>query len=188
MASAWQDMMIALACSSSLTRVLQNNRRISSTANQFVGGPDEDSALRTALVLRQRGIRASLFFLGEYITDPAIAGLTVDSLARVLAALNRHGLDTHVSMDPTQIGFSIRDELGEENALRVAASFPAQRSAHSFLMVDMEDVCTSTAPSGCEAFWRTEVFRPPSRCRPTCGEPKRTSRAFCGSGSRACGS
>ena len=64
----------------------------------------------------------------------------VDSLARVLAALNRHGLDTHFSMDPTQIGFSIRDELGEENALRVAASFPAQRSAHSFLMVDMEDV------------------------------------------------
>jgi proline dehydrogenase len=131
--------MIALARSASLTRFMQGNLRVSATANQFVGGPDKDAALRTALALREHGVRASLFFLGEYITDPAITRLTVDSLAAVLASLNREGLDTHVSVDPTQIGFSISDELGEENALRLAAAYPAQRSAHSFLMVDMED-------------------------------------------------
>jgi proline dehydrogenase len=43
-------------------------------------------------------------------------------------------------VDPTQIGYSIQNELGEENALRLAASFPAQHSARSFLMIDMEDV------------------------------------------------
>src|SRR5271157_6545191 len=107
-------MMIALACNSSLTRALQNNRRMSSAANQFVGGPDEDSALRTALMLRQQGIRASLFFLGEYIIDPAITRQTVDSLVRLLPQLDERGLDTHVSVDSTQIGYSIRPELGEE--------------------------------------------------------------------------
>jgi proline dehydrogenase len=132
--------MIALARSDSLTRLVQNNSRISSAANQFVGGLDEDAALRTALELRQRGIRASLFFLGEYITDPAVSRQTIDSLLRLLPSLDRHGLDTHVSVDPTQIGYAIRAELGEENALRLAASFPAQHSAHSFLMIDMEDV------------------------------------------------
>ncbi len=133
-------MMIALARNSSLTRFLQGTRSLSSPANQFVGGPDEDAALRTALALRQRGIRASLFCLGEYITDPDITRHTVDSLLRLLPQLNAHGLDTHVSVDPTQIGYSIGHGLGEENALRLAAAYPAQPSAHSFLMIDMEDV------------------------------------------------
>jgi proline dehydrogenase len=64
---------------------------------------------------------------------------TADSLVRLLPQLDERGLDTHVSVDPTQIGYSIRPELGEENALRLAAAFPARRSAHSFLMIDMED-------------------------------------------------
>jgi proline dehydrogenase len=139
MVPAWQNMMIALARSDSLTRRVQSNSRISAAANQFVGGLDEDAALRTALELRQRGIRASLFFLGEYITDTAATRQTVDSLVRLLPELDRHGLDTHISVDPTQIGYAIRASLGEENALRLAASFPAQHSAHSFLMIDMED-------------------------------------------------
>jgi proline dehydrogenase len=139
LASAWQNMMIALARSDSLTRHVQRNSRISSAAKHFVGGPDEDAALRTALELRQRGIRASLFFLGEYITDPAVTRQTVDSLVRLLPTLDPHGLDTHISVDPTQIGYAIRAEIGEENALRLAASFPAQHSARSFLMIDMED-------------------------------------------------
>jgi proline dehydrogenase len=140
MAPAWQNLMIALARSHSLTRIAQGNSRISFAANQFVGGLDEDAALHTTLALRQRGIRASLFFLGEYITDPAVTRQTVDSLVRLLPALDSHGLDTHISVDPTQIGYSIRPELGQENALRLAAAFPARRSAHSFLMIDMEDV------------------------------------------------
>ena len=139
MVFAWQSLMIALARSSSVTRLLQGNRRISATASQFVAGPDEDAALRTALMLRERGVRASLFFLGEYTTDEAMTRRTIESLARVIEALNQSGLDTHVSVDPSQIGYAIRDELGEENALCLAASFPAQRTAHSFLMLDMED-------------------------------------------------
>jgi proline dehydrogenase len=140
MVSLWQSFLIALARSNSLTRLVQSNSRLSLAANQFVGGLDEDAALKTALALHQQGIRASLFFLGEYITDPAITRQTIDSLVRLLPALDSHGLDTHVSVDPTQIGYSIRQELGEENALRLAASFPSRRSAHSFLMIDMEDV------------------------------------------------
>ncbi len=140
MISAWQNTMIALARSASVTRRVQNSPRIAAAANHFVGGVNENAAIRTALELRQRGIRASLFCLGEYITDPAITRQTVDSLVRLLPALDALGLDTHVSVDPTQIGYAIQDQLGEENALRLAAAYPARRSAHSFLMIDMEDV------------------------------------------------
>jgi proline dehydrogenase len=139
MGNVWQSTMIALARSAALTRFLQANRRISSTATQFIGGPDEDAALQTALRLRKRGIRASLFYLGEYTTDEAATRQTVESLLRLLPRLNANVLDTHISVDPSQIGYAIRDALGEENVLRLAASFPAQRSARSFLMVDMED-------------------------------------------------
>ena len=51
--------------------------------------------------------------------------------------MSRSGLDIHVSVDPAQIGYAIRDELGQENALTLAAFFPARRTA--FLMLDMED-------------------------------------------------
>jgi proline dehydrogenase len=139
MASAWQSLMIALARSSMLTRILQGNSRIASLSSQFLGGPNEDSALRTALALRQQGIRVSMFFLGEYTTDTTTIARTVDSLIRVLTALNLHGLDSHISVDPTQIGFAIGEELGKKNALRLGASFPEQRSRHSYLMLDMED-------------------------------------------------
>lgn len=131
--------MIALARSSALTRILQGNSRIASISSQFLGGSDEDSALHTALALQQQGIRVSMFFLGEYTTDTTTTTQTINSLIRVLAALNQQGLDAHISVDPTQIGFAISKELGEKNALRLGASFPEQRSKQSFLMLDMED-------------------------------------------------
>jgi proline dehydrogenase len=132
-------MMIALARSGKVIGVMQGTPSLAAAAREFVGGPDEEAALRTAIGLRARGVRASLFFLGEYISDPAMTRQTADSLVRLLPQLDERGLDTHVSVDPTQIGYSIRPELGEENALRLAAAFPARRSAHSFLMIDMED-------------------------------------------------
>lgn len=132
-------MMIALARSGKVIALMQGTPSLAGAAREFVGGPDEEAALRTAVGLHARGIRASLFFLGEYIIDPAITRQTVDSLVRLLPQLDERGLDTHVSVDSTQIGYSIRPELGEENALRLAAAFPARRSAHSFLMLDMED-------------------------------------------------
>jgi proline dehydrogenase len=139
MASAWQSLMIALARSSTLTRILQGSPRIASISSQFLGGPNEDLALRTALALRQQGIRVSMFFLGEYTSDRAATTQTIDSLIRVLTALSQNGLDAHISVDPTQIGFAISEELGEGNALRLGTSLPEQRSKHSFLMLDMED-------------------------------------------------
>ncbi len=139
MASVWQNTMIALARCGWLTRAAQRAPWLSAAARQFVGGPDEDSALRAAIGLRQQGIRASLFFLGEYIPEEAMTLQTVDSLVRLLPCLNPSGLDTHISVDPTQIGYSISRDLGDKNALRLAAAYPAQRSNRSFLMVDMED-------------------------------------------------
>jgi len=138
-ASIWQNMMIALARSSKVIALMQSTPSLAAAAREFVGGPDEEAALRTAVGLHARGIRSSLFYLGEYIIDPAITRQTVDSLVRLLPQLDERGLDTHVSVDSTQIGYSIRPELGEENGLRLAAAFPARRSAHSFLMLDMED-------------------------------------------------
>lgn len=145
MASLWQTAMIALARCGWLTRAVQGSPWLGAAANQFVGGPNEDSALGAAIDLSRRGVRASLFFLGEYITDKAMTRRTVDSLARLLPRLEPNGLDTHISVDPTQIGYSIRRELGDENALRLATAYEGlagnrtHLSGRSFLMVDMED-------------------------------------------------
>jgi len=63
----WQNMMIVLARSESLAGRMQSNSRISSAANQFVGGLDEDAALRTALELRQFAMSDDEYFLHDVV-------------------------------------------------------------------------------------------------------------------------
>ena len=61
----------------------------SALASRFVGGATAGQAAATAARLRERhGIRASLFYLGEYVADPAIIEQTV---GQTVAASPRAG-------------------------------------------------------------------------------------------------
>ncbi|MFP3711708.1 proline dehydrogenase, partial [Paraburkholderia sp. SIMBA_009] len=69
--SLFQKTAIALARSPDAGRAMRALAARTPLARRFVGGADVEAAVRTAARLREaHGIRASLFYLGEYVADP----------------------------------------------------------------------------------------------------------------------
>jgi proline dehydrogenase len=135
----WQSLMIALARSPRVTRWMQANRATAGLARRFVGGLDAEQAIGTARRLRQAGFRASLYYLGEYVADPAQIGETVRQKKLAIMLLKDAGLQVHVSVDPTQIGYGYDDALGERNAIEIGRSIQQSSGEEPVLMLDMED-------------------------------------------------
>ena len=121
--SIFQKAAIALARSPGAGRLMRATAAGSALASRFVGGATAGQAAATAARLRERhGIRASLFYLGEYVADPAIIEQTVGQTVAACRALEAAGLDVHVSIDPTAIGYAHSDALGRDNARRIASA------------------------------------------------------------------
>jgi proline dehydrogenase len=142
----WQKAMIGLARNAALERFMQGSPFFSELADRFVGGPNADTATARARELAGRGIRASLFYLGEYVSDPRLIEETVAEQVRIAERLAQAGLDVHVSVDPTQIGYSLSEASGQANALRIARAIAEQPApghtggpVRRTLMLDMED-------------------------------------------------
>ncbi len=142
--SIFQKTTIALARSPAVGQAMRAMAARTSLARRFVGGADVDEAVRTAVRLREaHGIRASLFYLGEYVADRAAIGHNVNQTIAACHALGSAGLDVHVSADPTAIGYMRDDALGEENARRSGTAvqrFGGQGGQGcDWLVLDMED-------------------------------------------------
>lgn len=139
--SIFQKTTIALARSPAVGHMMRAMAARTSLARRFVGGADVDEAVRTAVKLREaHGIRASLFYLGEYVADRAAIDHNVNQAVDACRALAAAGLDVHVSVDPTAIGYMRDDTLGEENARRIGTA--VQRfggQGCDWLVLDMED-------------------------------------------------
>jgi len=146
--SLFQRTAIALARNPVAGRAMRALAARSSLAGRFVGGADVDAAVRTALRLRDaHGIRASLFYLGEYVAESEAIEHNVVQAIGACRALEAAGLDAHVSVDPTAIGYMHSDALGRENARRIGMA--ARRTAgegRDWMVLDMEDsgICDRT--------------------------------------------
>jgi len=143
-AGFWQRAMIGLARSGRARDFAQRQAWLAGLASRFTGGPAVTAAVAAAGALRAEGISASLFYLGEYVEDPAVVAATVSQLARAAEALAAAGLDVSVSADPTQLGLMDSPAACEANLRRVAAAVaracgPAARHGHDAVMLDMED-------------------------------------------------
>ncbi|CAB3685237.1 Proline dehydrogenase [Achromobacter deleyi] len=139
--SLFQKTAITLARSPGIGRAMRGLAARTSLARRFVGGADIDQAVRTAVRLREaHGIRASLFYLGEYVADPAAIEHNVGQAIEAATALGQAGLDVHVSIDPTAIGYMRDDALGAGNARRIAdRARQAAGGGRDWVVLDMED-------------------------------------------------
>lgn len=134
----WQRSMIWLACSSTLKRVMQGNPLTVALSRRFVGGHDSTTAAAKARELASARIKTSIFYLGEYVTDPATVDVNVQQIIKIAEAYGRDGLELFLSVDPSQIGYVFSDELGLKNALQIGQVAVAQPTT-KFVMLDMED-------------------------------------------------
>ena len=143
----WQGWMIELARSPRVTRWMQGNRATASIARRFVAGADAAQAMHVARDLEQAGFRTSLYYLGEYVKDPAIVAENGRQKIQVAESLSAAHLQIHVSIDSTQIGYALDEKAGEALALKIGARIreldhrngkPAN-GAPPVLMLNMED-------------------------------------------------
>ena len=139
----WQRAMIGLATNEPLAEWMQRRAVLSALATRFVGGATRVETVASATELKAAGKLASLFYLGEYVDDPALIAVTVAEYEQMAPALAQAGLDVHLSIDPTAVGSMISLETCRNNVIRIgravaaaAATSPVERA---FLMLDMED-------------------------------------------------
>ena len=145
----WQMTMIRLARSHRVKAWAQSTRAGTALATRYVAGSNviEGVACATQL-LRNKQIRASLFYLGEYVDTPELVAQNVAAKIAVAMALGHAGLDVHVSVDPTQIGHQLNPAIARQNAFRIAKAIALASQGHGgshMLMLDMEDQSVTDA-------------------------------------------
>jgi proline dehydrogenase len=138
----WQSWMIALARAPGVTRWMQGNRATASIARRFVAGADVAQAMAVARDLHAAGFKSSLYYLGEYVRDPAIVAENGRQKIEIAESLSAAHLQVHVSVDSTQIGYAIDETEGERLALKIGArirDLGRANGAPPVLMLNMED-------------------------------------------------
>lgn len=143
----WQEGMIRLARSEAVAGFAQKQHWLSGLAGQFVSGPTVHDAVVQAERLSWQGIDTSMFFLGEYVTDPGLIAQTVGQLTSAISAAAEASLNACASVDPTQVGLMIDEATCRANARRLAnavlAAAPEPRPGRDALMIDMEDAAVT---------------------------------------------
>jgi proline dehydrogenase len=98
--------------------------------------------MTVARELERAGFKASLYYLGEYVKDPAIVAENGRQKIAVAESLGAAQLQIHVSIDSTQIGYALDEEAGQALALKIGArirDLAGSNSAPPVLMLNMED-------------------------------------------------
>jgi proline dehydrogenase len=134
--------MIGLARSDQVKRLIQGGAGGSALAGRYVAGAGIGDGIQRAERLRDKGLLATLFYLGEYVDRPELVARNVEQKLAVAEALGKGGLDTHVSVDPTQIGYQLSPGMARRNAWQIAeqiARVSNHRPGVHCLMLDMED-------------------------------------------------
>jgi len=114
---------------------------------RFVAGESVEDAVHVTSVLRQTGRLATIDYLGEYTTDPAMADRTRDAYLELLSRLAEENLSQHgqaeVSLKLSALGQSLErdgDEIALENARQICV---AAQQANTTVTIDMEDHTTT---------------------------------------------
>jgi proline dehydrogenase len=139
--------MIALARSPRVTRWMHSNRATAALARRFVGGDSVDDGIAVAKRLNGAGFKTSLYYLGEYVTDPAIIDETVQQKKLAIQSLRAAHLQVHLSIDPTQVGYGYDDATGGAMATAIGETLlrpngeggRGDNAAPPMLVLDMED-------------------------------------------------
>ncbi len=121
--------------SPSLRSTLPRYAFLRRAVTRFMPGEELADALQAADALKGEGIGSVLTYLGENIARETEAEAVVQRYLEALARVHEHGLDCHVSVKLTQLGYDISRRLCLANLDRVVAQAAA---LGNFVWIDME--------------------------------------------------
>lgn len=104
-------------------------------ASRFIAGETLDDAMAVTRRLNGEGIAVTLDRVGESVTDAGQAREMADAYVEMLDRIADTGVDSNVSLKPTQMGMDISMDLCRENVERIVAR--AQQYGN-FVRIDME--------------------------------------------------
>lgn len=105
-------------------------------AGRFVGGDNLAEGLAAVRALNDRGLKGSLNFHGMHAESAAEARAAVDQAIDALRAIQAGGLEAHVSVKLTKIGFDLDPALAEAGLGRI---LDCAGQVGGFVRIDMEE-------------------------------------------------
>ncbi len=111
-------------------------------AKRYIAGDSLDDAVEKVKEFNSNNICATLDILGEHINSIDEASPVVEDYLEVLDRINSEGLDSNISIKPTQFGLQLDKEKCYQNFVKVL-----DRAAEldNFVRIDMEDAsCTDS--------------------------------------------
>ncbi len=107
---------------------------VRAATRRFMPGETVEDGLREAERLKGEGASATLTLLGEHVATAAEADAVMDHYLGVLEAVRARGLDTEISVKPTQLGL----DLGADGARRRLERIVRACDPGALVWVDME--------------------------------------------------
>lgn len=115
-----------------LAQRLPRYRFVQKATKRFMPGEEIDDALREAEALGAKGIKTTTTLLGENLGSLEEADGVVAHYRRVLQQIEERGLDTEISVKPTQLGLDFGASEARDRLMQLADS------TTSLVWVDME--------------------------------------------------
>ena len=128
--------LIALSHSNTMQRLTVDFPPARRMARRFVAGETRQDALQVIRKLNDMGVLVTLDYLGEHVTDKALARASVEEYMAVLEEIGARGLKSGVSLKLSAMGVHIDETFCYENVRAIAAR---AREHGRFVRIDMEE-------------------------------------------------
>lgn len=103
---------------------------------RFVAGEEVQEAMRTTQALNAKGLRVTLDYLGESVTQVSEAAGARDQILHLLDVIHAHAVDANVSVKLSQLGLRIDPEVAHANMRQILQH--AGRY-NNWVRIDMEE-------------------------------------------------
>ncbi len=111
-------------------------------AKGYIAGSHLDDAVRVTEEFNRQGMLTTIDILGEFIKTKDEARFFQDQCRQILEIIKFRGLQSNLSLKPTQMGLLLDAEFAFQN-IRELVALAAENN--SFVRIDMEDVACTDA-------------------------------------------
>ena len=105
--------------------LVTNSKLTQGVVSRFIAGDELEDATAAIRALNAKGIGGILDLLGEGVSDPGGAQAAADDYLRAIKRVEETGVDTTISVKPTQLGLSFDKGQCIDHLRRIAAQATA---------------------------------------------------------------